>query len=772
MRRRRRSKFYFERMSNIGCDPSYPTQGAWARRQRFVLALIFTLPFIAGAQISGSSSAEELTFAQLTDAHIFDDGWKKPTAEALTQAANDRAALEWAIQEINRQVNSGTRIDFVVYTGDFGLQNVNFSDDAGCGALPLSIEDGLPATSSNWAAYNVAHNLDKLAVRRVFLVAGNNDIRDEDISDTRVNCFVDELKQQAQTLSQPLDIELLSVSRPIRINGIDIAGMNTASFKKQENYSAACSAKPSTPSQSPPADCPEAQISRIDHLLHTDPGHPVLLFMHVPDMIDPYRHQQNPDERKSSWTIPPSARSVWERAACLPKLIGIFAGHFHDSDHNVYGNNKVTALAVSACVANKTWIAPPLALKNQENASIQGRGFLIARVAGGAVANVQAYWFTDPKLTRTGETSRVGAVQSASVSNMPVLSLIVAALVGFALLSGAAFLMWASRKRAKRAGTHLAPEPGADLKSETWPVLDWSQGRRLESLNILRERAESEAEKATKWYYEKKKSKNWWSRWLRGWAITFTVFAGLVPILGASGVFSFRTDPSHARLLELQFNQFGYIFIGLAAGCIAYDRFFGFSTNWMRYIGAAMRIETARIRFRFEWERLSATGKSGDPEDGKVRDMLETIERFMITIREAIEFETGAWISEFQTNLSQLDKETKALFEVAHRERQAMDEKRRERDQQSAAIEITIKNYERLDPAGWSVDIDNSQRATSIQKPSLLLKSFDAGYYQISVSAHIKGQSVRAEQSVQLKPGELCKVALTFPEPPAERHSV
>src|ERR1035438_7931341 len=88
--------------------------------------------------------SREVTFAQLTGAHIFDDGWKKPTPNAMRQAANNRTALDWAIRQINLAVASGTKIDFVVYTGDLGLQNVSFVEDSACRALKLKLEPGLP----------------------------------------------------------------------------------------------------------------------------------------------------------------------------------------------------------------------------------------------------------------------------------------------------------------------------------------------------------------------------------------------------------------------------------------------------------------------------------------------------------------------------------------------------------------------------------------------------------------------------------------------------
>lgn len=227
---------------------------------------------------------------------------------------------------------------------------------------------------------------------------------------------------------------------------------------------------------------------------------------------------------------------------------------------------------------------------------------------------------------------------------------------------------------------------GKNIESKPWDRIDWGQTAKLEGLSKLRDRAESQALDAILWYYGKKQSKNFWSRWLRFWAISFTVLGGLVPLLSASGIveaalrFFGLSASGTTQEIELRFNQFGYILIGLAAGCVAFDRFFGFSTNWMRYMGTAIRIETVRVKFAFDWECLVAPLGADEPNPDEVRKLLELIQKFSLDIREAIEQETGAWISEFQTNLAQLDKETKALFEGARNEKKAMERKVRARD--------------------------------------------------------------------------------------------
>lgn len=96
----------------------------------------------------------------------------------------------------------------------------------------------------------------------------------------------------------------------------------------------------------------------------------------------------------------------------------------------------------------------------------------------------------------------------------------------------------------------------------------------LDEVSKLRNRAELQSLNAVGWYYDKKKAKNFGSRWLRFWAITLTVFGGLIPLLSSAGIVQallwyFAKETPNVQLVELRFNQFGYVLIGLAAGCVS-----------------------------------------------------------------------------------------------------------------------------------------------------------------------------------------------------------
>jgi hypothetical protein len=92
------------------------------------------------AQTDSAKDHGSITFVQLTDPHLFDDGWQETPAGAFQVAAQNWQALVWSIM-VNALVAEGKQLDFVVLTGDLGLQNVEMP--ATCTAAPVQVGSGL-----------------------------------------------------------------------------------------------------------------------------------------------------------------------------------------------------------------------------------------------------------------------------------------------------------------------------------------------------------------------------------------------------------------------------------------------------------------------------------------------------------------------------------------------------------------------------------------------------------------------------------------------------
>jgi len=345
------------------------------------LRLLFVVVLLCYFSLADDKPA--LTFVQITDAHVFDDGWNQPVDTGYKSVGDDWSSFHWAIQQINEMVRSGEHIDFVVYTGDFGLSNVELHKD--CLVVPTKVDPkGLPPIRNEWAVRKLASELNTLAVNTVYFVAGNNDLSREAVTDAgRPKCFVKLVEYELESLTpaSAVHFSTLRSTSAVSLNGFRLVGFNSASFKDDTNYKDDC----------PLAGdgCPDVEIASLQTMVSASSSEPILLFTHIPDLVDPYRKRPN-------WKINDEVRKEWKAAACDKEIAGIFAGHFHDSGRNLYGTTTGTASLVvpgSECVAKKTWVTPPLSIKNQIGKSPTARGLSVVRIFKDGQVKADVRWY-------------------------------------------------------------------------------------------------------------------------------------------------------------------------------------------------------------------------------------------------------------------------------------------------------------------------------------------------------------------------------------------
>ena len=179
-------------------------------------------------------------------------------------------------------------------------------------------------------------------------------------------------------------------------------------------------------------------------------------------------------------------------------------------------------------------------------------------------------------------------------------------------------------------------------------ALAWKTDADVEtSINALYRYAEAMADESIRWYWKAKRTNALWSRLLRVIAIGFAALGGLAPIISSLDWF---TQSSHLV------GQLGYVSLGLAAACVGFDKFFGLSSGWMRYVLTAMIQQEALSAFRLDWAILSAQlGEKTLNIDG-VKPMIQRVKDFVQQIDQSVEQETEAWAAEFQTNLANIDR--------------------------------------------------------------------------------------------------------------------
>jgi hypothetical protein len=279
----------------------------------------------------------------------------------------------------------------------------------------------------------------------------------------------------------------------------------------------------------------------------------------------------------------------------------------------------------------------------------------------------------------------------------------------------------------------------------------------------LRQYAEADVESAIRWYYAKKPWKASASQFLKLLTLLATGTGGLLPILSATGLFSSGLAEPDRQLRILQVDQYGYLCFGLAAAFLALDKYFGYSTGWMRYMTTVMSLETALRNFRLDWARATS-GLAGAPPTGAVLEaLLQKIQDFSVAARALVEKETQAWAMEFQTNMSQLEKEARAAVDSARASMEATQKESRTAadSTRSGAIDLTVGNVLDTD-GGYDAFVDEVTRKTAVTSQTCAIMNVAPGLHELAVTASIEGRSVHASEIVNVAAGAVVKVSMTL----------
>jgi len=284
-----------------------------------------------------------------------------------------------------------------------------------------------------------------------------------------------------------------------------------------------------------------------------------------------------------------------------------------------------------------------------------------------------------------------------------------------------------------------------DIEIQSLKIQDlkWSTKQEIQmSISTLYQYAEASANDAINWYGRKKRSKSKMSWILRALAIVLTTFGGLTPIISALG-------GSTIKFMDGKFNvyvgQLGYLFLGLAAGCIAFDRFFGFSSGWMRYISTKMTLEKELSEFRFDWAMMIAKFGDQSPTPDQVQLMIQRLKEFLVLVNNGVENETNTWIAEFKSSLADIEKTAKTQGEAT----------------KPGAIAVTVTNGMETED-GFTVTLDGMDVKT-IRGTKYQIGYVSPGTHKIAVRGTIKKEELDASELVVVSPGEIAAVTIALP---------
>lgn len=181
-----------------------------------------------------------------------------------------------------------------------------------------------------------------------------------------------------------------------------------------------------------------------------------------------------------------------------------------------------------------------------------------------------------------------------------------------------------------------------DLKSDIIKGDIWIERGPRAALDEVYAHATRRALDAAAWYKEARVWKRRLGRGSRAAALGFVGLGGMIPFLGEPIAL-----PGTALVLTIS-PLWSAAFFGLAAGCIALDRLFGWTSGWTRYSLTGFQIEHALDDFQLQWQADLAAWPDVEPTEAEVATQLQKLRAFTALVNGLIQAETEAWVAEFQ----------------------------------------------------------------------------------------------------------------------------
>lgn len=156
---------------------------------------------------------------------------------------------------------------------------------------------------------------------------------------------------------------------------------------------------------------------------------------------------------------------------------------------------------------------------------------------------------------------------------------------------------------------------------------------------------------ALQWYAGEKKRKQWPAKLLRALAILAMALAGIIPILT-----EIYKDAQGAPLIS---PAWASVSLAVAGTLVLFDRFFGLSTGWLRFIDAMMQIRREITAFDLDIAVFKADRPADGSDPAAVDKVFERCRELVDQVNAVIIDETGEWNREFRDALKHLDEKMK-----------------------------------------------------------------------------------------------------------------
>jgi hypothetical protein len=381
-----------------------------------------------------------VSFVHATDPHLFipaagDTDQDKKAAGDRQESLNQKAFTDvlHSVQSAPEGVSAPT---FVVLTGDLGGDPCDITKPLPNQAPQTGqanpqaktdrtskecVDSAKDSDKRKDQVQRAAQAFGSSVLKEIYLVAGNNDIANEDPDDVSLgyfNQFIDDVQKKLNENSTGVHLHNLtacygasggssSCYGDVPKTSYRLIGFPSYSFKNKNKDGKAGN-----------NDEQAKQFVMFRALLDQarQAGKQALILTHVPEIDDPYalaqdryaakppdpsndKDPKNPRSAWSTWNVTTKLLNDWKSVLESDTVAGVLAGHLHDSHKEIY------RAAYNWSTENdhrlgfrKLFLAPPIAVKNQDQSPIQARGFSLITLEPDHIEAV-LYWYNP----QTGE---------------------------------------------------------------------------------------------------------------------------------------------------------------------------------------------------------------------------------------------------------------------------------------------------------------------------------------------------------------------------------
>ncbi|MDU0457641.1 MAG: SLATT domain-containing protein [Geobacteraceae bacterium] len=257
---------------------------------------------------------------------------------------------------------------------------------------------------------------------------------------------------------------------------------------------------------------------------------------------------------------------------------------------------------------------------------------------------------------------------------------------------------------------------------------EWDTNDKQSSIAKLFHCVVAHAREQIKWYDERRKPKRLCAQAVRGLALFLATLGALCPLV----------TPVLDEYWKSQLPTLGYVFLAIGAALVGFDRLYGFSSSWMRFTSTQLSLEMLLKEFQFDWLLMQSQPFSETTSIQKLKDFASKLDGI-------VKQETDAWITDFKSNIAELEKMLKT----------GADERK------PGAIKLTITNAKSFKV--FSIYVDGAFNKKIDGVTEALLDMVSPGRHEVSISAvDMAGNEQKETKVVEVAANTIASVEIVL----------